>query len=1733
MLYYYVEEEKKSKYIQNLRKKSKKLDKKNREFIELFLLPEEDEKKDSISTYIIEDDELELEADDLDELGDLDELDLLEQEISVVDKDNNFKIGSQWVKKVEKELRKKEKATLEDIFPKSIYPSLELMLGEKNSKVLIEACKNIIRCPYTVGYYRKPIRSDNYARHFRYIYNSLLPNLMNFYVMGVDEAFVMKGGSYNNYRLFCNPDQIAAHINMGNEEVINCIKDMLTADNNHASVSYDIFRAIFKSSNKELLELTGKMLLAAKLQEGLRQAICETMDSGYYENFVYMFNIVYDNNLLRFSSVKRALGAWTGLGEEYGDRISKKELEIIHRLINDSSYEDELLKSDDNMQLYMGLWSKSNKEVTYAIDSMEKILKKGKKHSILLMSYLLNMVQDDRLSLKIAKKIIFQNSDDIEILACYYRAVFGYISFYHVESKIENNEISIQDYFASKKEAIELFDILEKNLLSMKEKNLVFSPCIFPWYSVSISKEEIANGLLLIAILEGDKLIDRSMDYIKVTNSYQRSSFASIILRKPKTKKQKDAVISLLSGSVDTKVIYDIVTQNNMVKEYKEQIEDNLRLKSADVRKNIINILYTQDEKDIKSSISALISAKAVNKRLGGLDLLIKMKNDGKITKKEIIKMIDLIKEPTPSEVILINELTSAENNEVTKLYDKGYKLELKIEIEENSKKKKAAKSNKKTDTIVISDIIDIKSILDISEDDFFAILKSLDNLVEKHGKHEYKTAYNQDVLLGDVFTPIKYSLFGQNMDITFYPLEDVWRQFYKQEIGEFKTLFQIYFLLNGANVFKESDYEKHKKYINKLFNVDFADIGKKVIEKEFKYIKFNQYQSNHVRTIINALFNTYKNDNLKYLFEVSKSVVSNIYLEIQKNGIERFMAKSKYSYNGDEYYCDLNNLMFFSKFIDLMDSYENDEDFTSYFGLYYLINKEIVDFGRKNNLKVSQLGTSVLELANAIRLKIFKKDAFYVEILDESTEETMPSYISRIYDYILGKGRTLKQGTVNKKYYQEEHREVFDFIKEHGQIISDYIVDLELRRGDSPTKYSRAIHQVRNIRGIDNLIKILTALNNEKLDRVKYSWRGEDSKKATLSHLLKVSEPEKGDTSKKLKEKLKNTGITDKKLIEVSMYAPSWIPIIEEHLQWKGMASACYYFQAHISDVDEKKSGIIAKYTPISIEDLASGAFDVDWFKSAYKQLGKERFEMLYDSAKYISDGAKHSRARMFADAVNGKLKLKETQKLIEDKRNKDLVASYALIPLAKDKMKDLVSRYKFLQSFLKESKNFGAQRRASEAKAVSIALENLSRNAGYEDVTRLTWAMENQIMEEIRSYLTPKEIEGVNLWIEVDDTGKSSVVYEKDGKMLKSVPTKLKKHKYIEELKEINKNLKDQYSRSKKMLEESMEDATEFFVNEIENLTSNPVIYPLIKELVFTDGKNIGYYNNFSLVDTNSKSKKLKEDNKIKIAHALDLYNSKKWASFQKDLFDRQIKQPFKQIFRELYIKTKDEIGKDTSLRYAGHQIQPAKTVALLKSRRWVVDSEEGLQKVYYKQNIIAKIFALADWFSPADIEAPTLEYVEFFDRKTFKKIMIDDVPDIIFTEVMRDVDLVVSVAHIGGVDVEASHSTIEMRKAIVEFNLKLFKIDNVTFTDNFALINGSLGEYSVHLGSGVIHQKAGAAINVLPVHSQHRGRLFLPFIDEDPKTAQIMSEIILFAQDSKIKDPFILNQIQKKNK
>jgi len=90
-------------------------------------------------------------------------------------------------------------------------------------------------------------------------------------------------------------------------------------------------------------------------------------------------------------------------------------------------------------------------------------------------------------------------------------------------------------------------------------------------------------------------------------------------------------------------------------------------------------------------------------------------------------------------------------------------------------------------------------------------------------------------------------------------------------------------------------------------------------------------------------------------------------------------------------------------------------------------------------------------------------------------------------------------------------------------------------------------------------------------------------------------------------------------------------------------------------------------------------------------------------------------------------------------------------------------------------------------------------------------------------------------------------------------------------------------------------------------------------------------------------------------------------------------------------------------------------------------------------------------------------------------------------------------------------------------------LLKIANVTHNDaKHVFIKGELGNYSVHLGSGSVHKQPGGSLCVVPVHSQHRGRLFLPFADDDPRTAEVVSKVLMLARDQEIQDPTILSQI-----
>jgi hypothetical protein len=611
----------------------------------------------------------------------------------------------------------------------------------------------------------------------------------------------------------------------------------------------------------------------------------------------------------------------------------------------------------------------------------------------------------------------------------------------------------------------------------------------------------------------------------------------------------------------------------------------------------------------------------------------------------------------------------------------------------------------------------------------------------------------------------------------------------------------------------------------------------------------------------------------------------------------------------------------------------------------------------------------------------------------------------------------------------------------------------------------------------------------------------------------------------------LENEKFTKKRLIEAAIYAPQWIPFVEKYFNIEGFASSIWWLHAHTNSYhDSETETEIARYSAVSMSDFRDGAVDKDWFYEAYEKAGKENWKIFYDGAKYVCDGTGHSRAKLYADVLLGEKNLDDLMERITEKRNQDYLRVYGLVPL-KNHEEELLERYRYLQQFKKESRQFGSQRQASEGLAVRIAMENLARNAGYSDPNRLTWAMERKEIQSIFSSVKEIVIDDVRLNLIISDIGKAEIEVFRKEKKLKNIPSKYSKDEKVTALKDFRKTLREQYSRTRKSLELAMVQGDIFSSDEIGMLMEHPVVKPMLSKLVLKSDGFLGYFEDGQLINTSGK--KRKPGKEIIIAHAIDLYESKEWKDFQHHCFQNELVQPFKQIFRELYIQTDDEkAAKTVSQRYAGHQIQPRKTAALLKSRGWTVDYEEGLQKVFHKKGYIASIYAMADWFSPAEVENSTLESVQFISRKDYKPIPFDEIDMRVFSEIMRDIDLVVSVAHAGGVDPEASHSTIEMRGAMLREITDIYKLNNVKIKDSHAFIKGSMAEYTVHLGSGVVHKSPAIYISILPVHSQHRGRIFLPFVDDDPKSAEVVSKILLLGRDNEIKDPMILKQIMEEN-
>ncbi|TBN06691.1 DUF4132 domain-containing protein [Hyunsoonleella flava] len=1593
----------------------------------------------------------------------------------------------------------------------------KLLFGNYQAKYISDIWDLILKSPYQNDYTRRSFRcksTDDYTvNRLRFLQNLYQSGTLGY--SGLNILELAQYDIYDQYYYKNHSYVFAAALNDEKESVNlhNLIKDIFLGEDEIGGVTRGLIKGLLLTENPENWKLVEDLLLAAQRQEGLRQTILEALDETSIGALQHFIKVILDYNLMRFSSVVRAVDTWFGFGWEAPKTATiKRVLELSLSFFEKPSLTERALTSKDNLEIYVALWFLGLDDVDNANLKAIDLINTGSKEKKILASMFIS--QTGRTNHKVLDWINSNFGNDLEI------------DFWVLQTIPINPKLSD-----------DLFNKIKHYGEELPSKGKIVKGQVFAWTAYTIKPDYFFEYLVNHANKDQYQLLAKNLSAI---TSDERSNFIRKLFPDHyswsyyNTNKTKNPKINLKAAPWKRDVIHQAIKDRNTsvmatgINLFESidlndddviVLEDLLQRKNKDLREHIIKLILKQKENRVEAITSNLIASPKVDQRLAALEIMTVLHDSNRMVPFIDTQISLYTKRPklTKNEQVYIDKFSKTTQDYS---FENGFgaidysNLEPLITPKIIFGKDKSLLSNiiskitPKTN-FIFGNLIDTEKTVNA--------INTLIRLFEKHQNYEYEAHYQngakETVLLSNSinFTDKKaYHLEDAKAQLQLLPMAEVWINWYENsKLNDFELLAAIYNCDNFPYLFKSEDYVHFvKHYMPNL--------------KGLRLVKTNRWDSinKKVARLLDFIYKAYADfpTLLQFKIDLFEDAIARIPEDLKrKTSKERWNNKVTHWTDIIEYQTlDLNALG-----TELHQISNNTKLLKRYWDLKMYL------FAAK--LTYPKVPTDISEIAKtnvSILQPNFPPEWITVALYKANTISADD------FKYQLLVNTDLLNIIEKTRYYRHNDVNIDGIPHDIAHDLKKNMISVELERGDLATEATHYMNHFGSVEGTTYLFELLTRLGKDTFHR-GYSWYNFDSKKEVFSNLIKKSIPKETETYTDFLTQAKTSKITKKRWIETAIYAPQWANWIGEYLNIEKLEDAVWWFHAHASDyMNAEKETIISRYSNVEKADFAKGVIDLDWFNEVYPKFGKQNWKVLHDAAKYISDGNGHRLVKLYSSVILGEIKIRETLAKINDKRDKDYVKAFGLIPLSKaNRKKDLLNRYTILQEFLRESKQFGAQRQESEKNAVEIALDNLARNAGYDDSIRFSWAMEGEATQNIMKQAFV-EIDNVVVELFVNAQGKADIKVTKDGKSQKSIPAKYRKDKQIKSLQKNKAYLRKQYSRTRISLENAMLREEVFSKEELKNILIHPVVKAMLNKLVlYNKTKNtFGFYKEGGLEDSEGKLISIAEDDAVVIAHPSHLYENVVWDLYQKYAFDTKLVQPFKQIFRELYVITKDEIERNLqSERYQGHQIQPQKTVALLRSRGWTVNHEEGLQKVYHKKGFIASIYAMADWFSPADIEAPTLEHIAFHSRNTYKPIPLTDIDSVTFSEVMRDLDLVVSVAHVGGVDPEASHSTMQMRGALARETARLFKADNVTVQERHILIKGTLADYSIHLGSGMV-SKTGLQLSIIPVHSQHRGRLFLPFIDDDPKTAEIISKMKLLSEDNKIKDPTILAQIQR---
>ena len=1598
-------------------------------------------------------------------------------------------------------------------FPDKLWESKEgqalalLLFGKEIAPYVQRVWDSLLAYPYQRWWGRRPFRSKNPADYTE-VQLSKMCTLHHYYSSGVGVLPIAEQFQYVVYNEYNVEAFFALLLDEKPDAYYELFKDIFSSEHEIGGVCPVLIKAALITQDTRYRTLVEQLLLAAQLQEGLRQMILESLDETSLASLQHFIGVILEHNLTRFSSVVRAVDVWFGFGWEAPQQsVIKRTLELSQTFLSDRVAAEKAVNSKDNIERYVSLWAVGVRSVQQALDLAVKA------------------IQDPQTSHEgriVTLYFVQQTQITYTDIATYAEAHFG--------------EATDLDYWLLQNlpkgsPSPALFDRMQAVAKTLPKEGKHFEGVGFRWLSFTLKPQDIYRFLIGEANEAQQERLAAELSEIPVEerqnllqNVYPvlgrgRYYYESEAEKKKKPEKypadswQRALVRTALNdkAAMVAGIAFDIFKKIPLVHEDILAIEQVLSRKNKEQRKESVALLIKQPESVLKDSTSRLIVSKSADQRLAALEILSVLQEEQRLT-DYVTEQVEAYRgrKLTKNEQVLMDKLAynSDETGEVRYDLSNGFGVidfdrltPFVLPLPQFDKERKEKKD------FLFDKIIRVESVREA--------LNELLVIWRKHKDYEYQYEGYQGAtittLLGKEIRRQHQEQEGETpMDrLNDLPLAELWKDWHqKHQLNEMEYEYAIRYC---ENIFYENEIPKQLKGYLTGYYPDFkvafqGNVGGNYYENEARRLEdllapISEAYAEDRAFLASFKLSVFEDALATYPPEKRKVKIERDYDDMDwTEVIDEFVISMNQVENGDiDYYTPEQRLKLWQLLYYVYAQKQTKDDLTIY-------NPQEVLTDLRAKVRESERLPGVNGGLAGLTLTLYRKGQLSADDL---------LFFCLLEDDLF----TVAQGGENYFYRRlpEALKTSLTFPDTQLELLKTRMLQVELQRGDLPTDASIYIRYLQEIEGMHYFFEALERMGKEPFAK-GYYYGNDLTKRRTFSHILEVSQPSATDTFAAFKAHLDKIKITDKRLVEAACYALHWADWIGDYLQIKDFKEAIWWFIAHTTDyMDAEKETIVSQYSTVPRDDFQRGAIDVDWYHRVHKAVGKEGWKLIQESAKYLSDGMGYRRVKLYSAVLTGEIKLDEVIQKITEKRDKDYVMALGLVPINKKKEEeDLVRRYNLLQTFLKESKQFGQQRQESEKNAVEIGLDNLSRNAGYEDSIRFSWAMEAKATQQIMEKST-LVLDDTTIKLVVDEQGKAEFEVTKGDKTLKSIPDKYKKNKEVEALKDSKTYLTKQYSRTRLSLEQAMLSQTLFTAAELGKILEHPVVKAMLSKLVLFNPETqaSGFWQDGKLLSAEGTLTPLKAADKLLIAHPSHLFYAVQWDLYQKYLFDKEIKQPFKQVFRELYIPTKDELEtSNRSERYQGHQVQPQKTVALLRGRGWTVNYEEGLQKVYHKEGFRATIYAAADWYTPSDVEAPTLEYVVFYNLKDGKEVPMKEINPVIFSEVMRDVDLVVSVAHVGGVDPEASHSTMQMRGALARESARLFKLQNVEVKERYILVKTEHGDYSLHLGSGMI-SRGGLQINVVAVQSQHRGRVFLPFVDDDPKTAEIISKMKLLSE------------------